>query len=159
MKKISHRYFHGMSLMSCWVCENGTCWSGQELGYLSCEDCKKGDDLNCGITVVSAYLKSIDSTGKGPTFAVRGDLRIRGKVIDVRTKKPIPRLPVRLVFPNGLCLNTRTKMVGTFVLNIESYEGGQVETIDLGTLLFRKTESRGFMMGFDLSLPAAGARQ
>lgn len=155
------RNMSGMALDDpCYMCNgsNDPCTGGHSEGYATCEDCHDSDgpsDRNCLPCFSPEFINSIARTGPhkgfGPAFALLGDLEITGKLVAPATRKAVRRATVRLVFPNGICISTKTDAKGAFRLFVESWGGKKraAAKIDIGEHPYRTTAS-GFILGFKL---------
>jgi hypothetical protein len=157
-----HRNLANLVLLGpCYMCEgdNDPCTSGEVSGYATCADCHRStgpEQRNCLPCYLQEYASLVDAKGFAPYFAVLGDVEIVGSLRDARTAKACRGARVRLLFPNGLSLETRTDKSGSFRLHVESSGPSAspraAASIDIGQHPYRKTEM-GFLLGFQLESP------
>jgi hypothetical protein len=87
---------------------------------------------------------------------VLGDIEVSGKLHDPVGKRACRGAVVRLAFPNGLCLRTKTNNQGNFRLLVESFgSSGKRKpkaSINIGSRPYRTTRE-GFVLGFKLDAP------
>jgi hypothetical protein len=158
---LRHRYFAGMALATpCYLCfgDSDPCTSGHVSGYATCDDCHKStgpEHRNCLPCFAAEFANSRDRKGFAPYFAILGDVDVRGRLHDPRSKKPCRNATVRVVFPNGLCLRAKTDSRGGFRVLIESSQSVSRRrpkvSLDIGPRPYR-TKRDGFVLGFRLDL-------
>ncbi len=164
-----HRNLANIALLGpCYMCagDNDPCTSGEVSGYATCADCHRSsgpEERNCLPCYLQEYAGLVDAKGFAPFFAILGDIEITGSLRDAGTAKASRGAQVRLLFPNGLSLASRTDRNGSFRLKIESSVSAAkrkaAASIDIGQHPYRKTEA-GFVLGFQLDAPkrAPGAK-
>ena len=140
-EKISHSYLLGVSLVTCHFCNYGRCFSGVTIAT-DC-DCTTA----CAIALLPHYQRSADKRRRAPFFAIRGSLKIRGRILN-KIDKPCRNLLVRLNFPNGLSTTTRTDAQGKFNLQIESSSERPTRVINMGSFNYLEHGRRCFDLGF-----------
>jgi hypothetical protein len=157
-----HRNLANLALLGpCYMCEgdNDPCTSGEVSGYATCADCHRStgpEQRNCLPCYLQEYASLVDAKGFAPYFAVLGNVEIVGSLRDARTAKVCRGARVRLLFPNGLSLETRTDKSGSFRLHIASSNMSArhraAASIDIGQHPYRKSDA-GFVLGFQLDAP------
>lgn len=154
-------HLEGIELnMPCYLCEFGPpglptpCWGGETSGYTTCRKCwdSTGPEMrDCAIVRIPQYAARIDARGFAPYFALRGDLRVTGRVYHEKTRRPWRNLRVALVFPNGLTVSAPTDDQGRFTIRVESFERRKPVTLNIGAYPYRETGNRCFYLGFKLA--------
>lgn len=137
---LMRRIVDGLDPAPCVLCDGygppSPCYGGVRSGYTTCAKCYASDgpsNRDCFVAMVPDYIKA-SRRGMAPYFTVRRSFALVGKLVDGLSGKPSTRSAVRLVFPNGICFDTRTDSVGRFRIVVTSSEGGARRLVNLGVM-------------------------
>lgn len=137
---LMRRIVDGLDPAPCVLCDGygppSPCYGGVRSGYTTCAKCYASDgpsNRDCFVAMVPDYMKAVRK-GMAPYFAVRRSFILMGKLVDARTGKSAAGSAVRLVFPNGICFDTRTNSLGRFQITVTSSEGGARRLVNLGVM-------------------------